>query len=389
MIINCKECGLPISDKSFFCPHCGYVYSPEKIRKTFKNKRLPNGFGQITYLSKKNLRKPYRVMITVGKTEYGRPIQKLLKPQAYFETYNEAYSALIESHKTQYDVNKDKTLNDIFEEWYKETYPDPQISIATQYMTAWNHVKYLGSRKFNDIHVADIKKCLADNPGISTARMIKFLFNKLYDYAIENEICNENLSRKIKSVDTTLEFKSHHIAFTEEEISILWKHTDNRTVRWILIQCYTGLRPNELCQIKISNINIKEHYMIGGMKTDAGKDRHIPIHPAIEEFVKEQIEFSLKYKSDKFLVNEFGNEVNYSIYRLAFNSAIETLKLNSDHKPHDPRKFFVTVAKKYKLDEYAIKLIVGHSIDDITEKIYTERPIEWLYEQICMINVGM
>lgn len=43
---------------------------------------------------------------------------------------------------------------------------------------------------------------------------------------------------------------------------------------------------------------------------------------------------------------------------------------------------FVTMAKKYNVDEYAIKYIVGHSIQDITEKVYTQRKIEWLKNKI-------
>ena len=44
----------------------------------------------------------------------------------------------------------------------------------------------------------------------------------------------------------------------------------------------------------------------------------------------------------------------------------------------DGRKHFVTAAKKYGVDEYAIKYIVGHKISDITEKVYTDREFVWL-----------
>ena len=40
------------------------------------------------------------------------------------------------------------------------------------------------------------------------------------------------------------------------------------------------------------------------------------------------------------------------------------------------------MAKKYKVDEYAIKYMVGHEISDLTEKIYTKREISWLKEEI-------
>ena len=58
------------------------------------------------------------------------------------------------------------------------------------------------------------------------------------------------------------------------------------------------------------------------------------------------------------------------------------MKLNPEHRPHDGRTHFVTAAKKYGIDEYAIKYIVGHKIADITEKVYTKREMEWLKEEI-------
>ena len=45
-------------------------------------------------------------------------------------------------------------------------------------------------------------------------------------------------------------------------------------------------------------------------------------------------------------------------------------------------KHFVTMAKKYDVDEYAIKYMVGHKITDITEKVYTAREFDWLREEI-------
>ena len=48
------------------------------------------------------------------------------------------------------------------------------------------------------------------------------------------------------------------------------------------------------------------------------------------------------------------------------------------HRPHDGRVPFVTTAKKAGVDEHVIKKIVGHCIDDVAEKSYTKRGIEWI-----------
>ena len=46
-------------------------------------------------------------------------------------------------------------------------------------------------------------------------------------------------------------------------------------------QCYMGWRSQELVILKLDKINIDEWYMTGGMKTDAGKQRIVPIHTKI------------------------------------------------------------------------------------------------------------
>jgi hypothetical protein len=40
------------------------------------------------------------------------------------------------------------------------------------------------------------------------------------------------------------------------------------------------------------------------------------------------------------------------------------------------------MAKKYKVDEYALKYMIGHKIEDITEKVYTQRDVNWLKEEL-------
>ena len=116
MIITCKECQLQVSDKAIACPHCGYPFQIDvaikKKKPPNKNKRrhLPNGFGRITEIKGQNLREPFRVSITVGKNASGRPIAKLLKPKAYFKTYNEAYAALVEYNRNPYDLDNDLLL---------------------------------------------------------------------------------------------------------------------------------------------------------------------------------------------------------------------------------------------------------------------------------------
>ena len=75
-------------------------------------------------------------------------------------------------------------------------------------------------------------------------------------------------------------------------------------------------------------------------------------------------------------------DLTYSRYAIEFENIIKELNLNSNHRPHDGRKCFITKAKKYNIDEYAIKYIVGHKISDVTEKVYTQRELQWLKDEM-------
>lgn len=123
------------------------------------------------------------------------------------------------------------------------------------------------------------------------------------------------------------------------------------------------------------------------MKTDAGKQRIVPIHSKIRYLVKRNYDFAMSIGSD-FLFNDKGQNhavswaVTYDKYANRFKKVMSHLNLNPKHRPHDPRITFITMGKKSGVDEYALKEMAGHSIQDITESVYTLRDLEWLRQDI-------
>ena len=61
-------------------------------------------------------------------------------------------------------------------------------------------------------------------------------------------------------------------------------------------------------------------------------------------------------------------------------------EINFNHTPYDCRHTFVTKMKEAGTNEYILKLIVGHKINDITEGTYAHRDIQELYEEIKKIK---
>lgn len=353
-----------------------------------KRMRLPNGFGQISEIKNQRLRRPFRAMVTVGKSETGRPICQLLKPQAYFETYNEAYQALMEYNKDPATQLSEMLIDDLFDEWREEH--AKKVTEHTAKKIKWNWDKYCSEVKnlrVVDVRVSNIKSCLEKAPTPSVKKIVKNTFNMLFDYAVENEIVEQNVSRKIKNSGLyNKDQHTHHISFTEEEMKRLDENIINDPfVDMLYIQCYMGWRPREMGAILLENVNLDENYIVGGMKTESGINRIVPIHEKIKERVKKYYDKAVDAGS-KFLFFTMRDgkpvQITYFSYGYHFKQIKNELNLNPEHKPHDPRKQFVTMCKKYNVDEYAIKRIIGHTIADLTENTYTDRNASWLLAEV-------
>lgn len=407
MLIQCPECQLPVSDKALNCPHCGYPIQPTAKRrkprnKNHKRRRLPNGFGQISEIKNRNLRKPFRAMVTVGKTAEGRPISKPLKPESYFETYNDAYQALVEYNKNPYDLNPAITVEELYKQWlpeYEKTVVDTKAVES-----AWAYCSGVYRMRVMDVRARHVKGCMEEgvavvrgkeqHPTATMKNKIKSLFNLMLDYAVEYELVDRNYSRTFKLTDELIKeiqtVEKSHIPFTDEEMVLLWNNLGQKNgIDILLIQCYSGWRPQELGLLELKDVDLENGTLRGGMKTDAGTDRVVPIHSRILDLVKAKYKEAAELNSPYLLNwvdpnsrNKKNIKLTYARYQKAFERIRDELGLNPNHRPHDGRTHFVTSAKRYGVDEYAIKYMVGHKISDITEKVYTKREFEWLKEEI-------
>ena len=402
MLMKCPECELQVSDKAIICPHCGFPLQPnikprKPRNKNNKRRRLPNGFGQISEIKNRNLRNPFRAMVSVGKDANGRPICKPLKPESYFPTYNDAYAALVEYNKNPYDLEPSITVKELYDKWLPEYEKTVKSTRAIE--SAWSYCTAVYDMRVKDLRARHVKGCMEEGtstyrgetrtPTASMKNQIKSLFNLMLDYALEYELVDRNYSRTFNLSEETIKeivtVKQEHIPFTYDDIDLLCNHVDNKImVDVLLIQCYSGWRPQEIGLLELKDVDLENWTFSGGMKTDAGTGRVVPIHSRIRHLVER------KYKEAQELGSLYlFNYVNpnarlkstaltYARYQKSFAMIRDELNLNPDHRPHDGRKHFVTMAKKYKLDEYAIKYMVGHKISDITEKVYTQREFEWL-----------
>ena len=122
-------------------------------------------------------------------------------------------------------------------------------------------------------------------------------------------------------------------------------------------------------------INLKQKYFKGGIKTDAGKNRIVPIHSAILPLVTAR----LKRQHSMLTVTP-------TTFRKFMYPALEEIGV-SKHTPHDCRHTFNTMCDRYGVEERDKKLMLGHAFQDVTNKVYLHRNIEDLREQIEKIQI--
>lgn len=340
--------------------------------------RNENGFGSIVCLDKtgKKRRKPWAVRITTGWKD-GKQVRKYL---GYYKTQTEALVALAEYHKNGVDIDlTNLTMKELYEKWLTEQEKrNITYNAKRGQRMAYNRLGTLGDMPLNKIKAVHLQNWM-DSIDLKPGSKIKLksTMSMVFDYAVQNDIVSKNYAKFIK-IEEKVE-KTGAI-FTDEEIKILWKHSDEKLARIFLILIYTGMRIGEMLQMTKDDINLEECYMVGGSKTEAGKDRIIPIHREILPLVKTQLG-----DNKWFVQNARGNVQHYAHLSPQANTYMEKLGMN--HKFHDARKTAVSLMHSANIPMETIKIIVGHTGYDVTEKVYLYKNIHELVETINRVEI--
>lgn len=162
----------------------------------------------------------------------------------------------------------------------------------------------------------------------------------------------------------------HGVRIADDDVKKLWANTDIPFVRVILIYLYTGWRAREFAEMPKSNIDLNKMIMAGGMKTKAGKDRIIPIHPRIQGFVSDL------YNSDSEYILPSGKK--HMSYRQLYNSFIRTLaavEITGKYTLHDCRHTFGSWLDDAGTPDSIRNQLMGHAGKNLDEKVYIHKTL--------------
>ena len=340
--------------------------------------RLPNGYGAVVKLAGRR-RKPYAARITVGWTEDGKQIRKYL---GYYKTRQEAIKALVDYNENPFDLmEKDVTFADVYQRWASLKFKDkPVLGI---YTAAYKSLAAIHALRFADIRKRHIQTIIDSSPlGRQSKAHMKSLCSQLFDFAIDQELVKVNFAALVKLPPA--EQSQIHQPFTPAELDALWQNLSDTGAQIALILCYTGLRPTELLEIKTANVNLPERYMTGGKKTAAGKNRIIPlakkILPLIERMYNPDAEYLVVSPRDNKPVLTYARLVSHF-----WKNSPALKSLPTKHLPHDGRHTCATLMDNAEVPLKIRQLILGHSSQDITSRVYTHKTIQQLIDAIDLI----
>lgn len=336
--------------------------------------RLPNGYGSVSKMSG-NRRNPYRVRITIGRNaDTGAVIQKSL---GYYRTKKEALEALAAYNADPYDLTAEKlTFSQVYERWSESYFPKLSVSAQNTHKVAYSHCTPLYNLPMSGIRLFQLQS-LIDTCGLNYAsrERIKVLCQLIFAYAIRYEVVKENPVQYV-DLGAKEEKEAIHKPFTPEELDTLWNHLDTPWVDTILILCYTGMRYGELLKMRTEDVHLEERYMVGGSKTDAGKNRIIPIHHRILPLVERY------YTHDR---ETLLPKMNSTTYNRRFKKAIASAGL-PPHLTHDCRHTFASRMDAAGANIRATKAIMGHTGGDITNKVYIHKALDELLKNVELLG---
>lgn len=337
-----------------------------------------NGAGSVTKM-KDRKNKPWKAVVTV-RFDYDSgsgQVKQRRKVLGCFRTRTEAENALADYRRAPYDLDARKlTFSAVYDKWSAVHFEKISVSKIRGYKAAYIHALPLHNMRFTDIRPYHIEQTMAEaETGSATKNNIKQLCGQLYKFALKNEICTVNYAAMCDGVKQDAPTLIRRV-FTPDEELTLWQNIDYPYTDIVLIGLYSGWRPQELTSLKVSDIDLENGVMYGGLKTAAGKGRAVPIHSAIRPLIESRIRDDQEW----LFLSETGKPMKYFTYRKHFLKLCKHFSFS--HTPHDTRHTFVTRGKEAGMNEYILKLIVGHSIADITEKIYTHRKISELKAEI-------
>lgn len=347
--MNCTKCCREIPADALYCPFCGKKQQPEK-RKALKR---PNGMGTVYKLQGRRKR-PWvssKARVVIG----------------YYETKTEALASLERVSDATITDKYNMTFAEVYTAWSAQHYKKVGVKGKEQYERAYDVFKPLHDRKFRSLRKSDYQTVLEPHmsKSYSTVSKYKQLITQMSAWALDEDIITVNYASRVALPENQTAEKE---IFSNEDIQKLVAD-DSETAKVVLMLICTGMRINELFQLPLEDYH--GDYVIGGEKTEAGRNRVIPI---ISEGRKYFDYFAQRVKGPLLLSGYAGQHIAANFRRRDYYPLLERLGIRK-MSPHSTRHTYTSWAVESDIKAAHLKKILGHkSITTTIDTYYHTTP---------------
>ena len=191
-------------------------------------------------------------------------------------------------------------------------------------------------------------------------------------WGIRQELITTNFASFIKLPENV---KKEKEIFSKEDIQKL-EADGSQAAKLTLMMVYTGMRIGELFGLRTENVH--ETYVIGGEKTEAGRNRIIPIR---SEGRKYFAEFKERAKGELLISGYAGQKVIANFRKRDYYPLLERLGI-SKKTPHATRHTFASWAVANNIKPELLQKMLGHADYSTTANIYEHFDIDQLIDAI-------
>ena len=346
----CVKCGCELPEGAAFCPRCG----KRQTAAPRKHQKRANGTGCISKLSG-NRKKPWmarRNDVCIGT----------------FATRSEAQKALERLTDVVINDKYNMTFSQVYERWYEEHKRKISEKAAKNYALSYSQCQQLHEMQMRKILRSDYQAAIIalEMKGMSksTCSKLRVLLGQLGRWAMEEGI---TLTNPAEELETVAKQKSTREIFTDEDIEAIKKSKLHAAdIALVMISC--GCRPGELFSVPL--VNCRDDHFIGGSKTDAGKNRVIPIGPDGIYAYQKMRDKAISERGALLIDGYKGrNKTADNFRKRDWQDLMEEIG-RPEMIPYSCRHTFITKAILAGVELPVLEAIVGH-VDRETTKIYT------------------
>ena len=385
--MKCVKCHREIPEGSAYCNLCG-----KKQKETVRRSRVRgNGEGTVYQLPNGKWRAEKTFGYTIGAND--RQI-RIYRTKSGFKTKREALAYLPQLKPKDpalarklggADSQCDMTLKELYDIWFAQH--EASEKAMGSYRSSFKIFKPVWDAKMRSITIDDLQECFDDfvptkngTNGFRAKQVAKSCLNLVYRYGIPRGYIRNSVSGEANLASFLKVGKSEAVA--KDGISMSELETVRQAIGsvpyadYIYCHCYLGFRPTALLALQVKDYNAEERYFIGGIKTEAGRNRIVTVSPKILPIVERLV--SGKKQTDYVFSDPKGKQLTSEQYRDLFYKAlaavgIQPLQDSGRYRltPHSCRHTFSTLMKSIDAPTKDKLRLIGHT-DETMMRYYQD-----------------